>query len=210
MAAPPGVFPCLEPAPQNWAHSDGVKIVRRYDASCRDVGTLADVEGTSGDFGHEKRFEQGAVSLQVEEIRPGNRSAAWLAAIGSAQCEQPLLMRHERVRAEQDAFHPTENGGIGANAKREAKNREQRKARTAAEHAEAEPKILRNRLEEGQAAGFPVLFLSLLRAAKLDQGIAPSFRGGKAALEILLHREFYVRRHFRVEFAIVLRAQKKA
>ena len=50
-------------------------------------------------------------------------------------------MRDGRIGAEEDAFDPTEDCSVGANAERETKNGEDRKAGAAPEHAQADPQV---------------------------------------------------------------------
>ena len=51
-------------------------------------------------------------------------------------------MDYGRKRTEQYPFNPTENGGIGTDPEREAKNRQKRKAGIAAQHAESKTEVL--------------------------------------------------------------------
>jgi hypothetical protein len=51
-------------------------------------------------------------------------------------------VQHQRIRANQNAFNPTEHRGICADAENEAKERENGKSRTAQKHPETEAKIL--------------------------------------------------------------------
>jgi hypothetical protein len=55
-------------------------------------------------------------------------------------------MRNEWVRANEDPFNPTKNRSICADPESQAEDCENRKARTAPEHPEAEAKILKKRL----------------------------------------------------------------
>jgi hypothetical protein len=67
---------------------------------------------------------------------------SWYAARRANQREHPVLMCHERIRANQNSFDPTQNGRIGADPKRQTENCEKRKAGTAPKHSETETKIL--------------------------------------------------------------------
>ena len=51
-------------------------------------------------------------------------------------------MRDGGIGAEEDAFDPTEDSGVGADTQSQAKDCEDRKARTAPEHAEPEAEVL--------------------------------------------------------------------
>src|SRR6266478_481029 len=88
MSVPPCVFASLEPASNNGMDSNGIKIIRRYDASCRDLGPVTDAERRSHDFRYKKCVKQRATPLQVEEIWPRNQRSASLLARRSAEGEQ--------------------------------------------------------------------------------------------------------------------------
>jgi len=51
-------------------------------------------------------------------------------------------MCHEWIRPDQNPFDPTQNGRVGANAQRQAKDRQYGKAGTSQEHSQAEAKVL--------------------------------------------------------------------
>src|SRR6267142_3146565 len=138
MGVAPGVFARLESAAENRMYPKGIKIVRRYNAPCRDLGPVADAESRAHDLAHKKCVKQRAVSLQVSKIWPRNSSMARLAARRSGEGKQLLLVGYRRVRAKEDPFDPAENSGVGANAQSQAKDRQDGKTRGAAEHAEAE------------------------------------------------------------------------
>src|SRR5713226_3617179 len=116
MGVAPGVFARLESTAQNGMDTDGIKIIRRDDASCRDLGAVADAEGRAHDFGHDEGVNQSAVPLQIEEIRPGSKGRARFAARRPSEGQQLLLVGYCRVWAEQDPFDPTEDSGIGTDA----------------------------------------------------------------------------------------------
>ena len=63
-------------------------------------------------------------------------------------------MSDSGIGTEQDAFDPTENGSVGADAYREADDRENRKTGITHEHTETEAKVLEESLEEAEGAGF--------------------------------------------------------
>jgi hypothetical protein len=115
-------------------------------------------------------------------------------------------MRYHRVGAEQKTFHPTKHRGIGANAQSQAKDRQQSKARAPSEHPQGEAEILKQGLEERQAAGFAVVFHGLLLATEANQGLAASFVSREATPKILLYGQVEMRRHFRLKFAVLLGA----
>jgi hypothetical protein len=73
-----------------------------------------------------------------------------------------------RIRTQQRAFNPTEDGGIGADAESEAKHRQETEARTAAKHPQAETQVGYPTMQAVEAAGFAAFFLIFLRAAELE------------------------------------------
>ena len=64
------------------------------------------------------------------------------AAIGAGDREQPLLIDDQRIGTQQDAFDPAEDRGVGADAEREAQDRQEGKAGTAPQHPEPVPKVM--------------------------------------------------------------------
>src|ERR1700737_3707167 len=100
MGVAPHVFAGLESAPKNWMNPDGIKIVRRYDASSGDLGAVASAERRPHNFRYKKCVKQRATPLQVEEIWPRNRRSASLPGRRSAEGEQPLLVDYCWVRTQ--------------------------------------------------------------------------------------------------------------
>src|SRR5713226_7668445 len=147
MGVAPGVFARLESTAQNGMDTDGIKIIRRDDASCRDLGAVADAEGRAHDFGHDEGVNQSAVPLQIEEIRPGSKGRARFASRRSGKSEQLLLVGYRRVRTEQNPFDPTEDRGVRTDSQGEAKDCQDGKARTAPEHPETEAEVLKRSLD---------------------------------------------------------------
>src|SRR5260370_14885669 len=154
MGAAPHILIGLEGAPKNRMNAQHRKIIRGDDASRRDLCRVANAERGPHDLAYEKGVKQFAVLLKIHEIRPGETGMAGLSASVSGKSYQPLLMRYCRVWAEQKAFHPTENRGIGADAQGQTKDCQECKAGTAAEHSEGETQVLDNSFEKGQSAGF--------------------------------------------------------
>ncbi len=87
-------------------------------------------------------------------------------AIGSGNGHHSFLVGDQGERAEQDSFDPTEHGGSCADAQGQAKNRQKRKARTAAEHPEAEANILPEDFDDGQRVSFAIGLFDLGDAAQ--------------------------------------------
>src|SRR5229473_8209257 len=122
--------------------ADGVKIIGGYDASDGALGAIAEAERGAHDLGDDEGVDERAAFLQVEEVGPGDIGVARLAASGPGDGEKSFLVSYERVGAEEDSFDPTEDSGIRADPQSEAQNRQDGKARTAAEHAEADAEVL--------------------------------------------------------------------
>src|SRR5712664_51849 len=147
MSVASNIFPGLETAPKNRTNADGVKIIRRHDASDGALRAIAKAECGAHDFVHDKGVDQRAALLKVKEIGPGDIGRAGLAASGSGEGEKPFLVRYKGVGTEKDSFDPTENRGVGADSQGEAKDDQDRKARAAPEHAEADADVLQYALE---------------------------------------------------------------
>src|SRR6266404_784752 len=147
MGVSSSVLAGLEGAPENGMDSDGVKIIGRDDASGGDLGTVTDAERGAHDFADDEGVDESGIFLEVEEVGPGDAGRVGFAASGSGKREELFLVSYERVGAKQDSFDPTEDGGVGADSQGEAENRENRKAGTAPEHAEADAEVLKNAVE---------------------------------------------------------------
>src|SRR5205823_3234099 len=61
---------------------------------------------------------------------------------GAKERDHPVLMRNQRIRANQNPFDPTEDRGVGSDPEHKAKNRENGKTRATHEHARAEANVL--------------------------------------------------------------------
>src|SRR5882724_10224798 len=136
------IFARLKSAAEDGMDTDGVKIICGDDAAGGDLGTVADAEGSAGDFGDDERVDERATFLQFEQFGPGNIVGSGFAAGGSGEGSQLFLVRYQRVGTEEYAFDPTENRGVGADSQSETKDGEGGKARAAAEHAKADAEIL--------------------------------------------------------------------
>src|SRR5207302_7767880 len=99
---------------------------------------------------------------QIQEIGPGKRVASVFASCGSTDSHQPLLVRDRRIGSEQDALNPTEDGGVCADAQRQAKNRQDGKSGTASENAQAEANVLQEIVDYVHLAGVATFLLCLL------------------------------------------------
>src|SRR6266478_1917071 len=80
MRALSGIFVGQEAAAEYGGNADGVEVVGGDDAAGGALGTIADAERGAGDFADEERLAEGAASLEVLEIGPGERSAQGFVA----------------------------------------------------------------------------------------------------------------------------------
>src|SRR5258708_10737493 len=87
---------------------------------------------------------------------------AGLAARHARQRDEPLLVSHKRIRAEQYPFDPTENRGIRADTQRQTKDRQDRKSRTPPQHPQTEAYILTEVLAHGHTSLVAIDFLGWL------------------------------------------------
>src|SRR6202011_2296050 len=101
---------------------------------CGSLGTVADAECGPGDPVRDKSVDQCAVLLEIDEVGPSDIGVARLGAIRSGDRHQSLLVGDSREWTQQDAFNPTEDRGVRADPKSQAKDRHDRKARTATQH----------------------------------------------------------------------------
>jgi len=115
MSVAPCVFVRLEAAAESRMYSDGVKIIRGYDAAGRNFGAVAMLSVVPMILVTMK--ESMSVQLLCRSRTSGRKClSARTPRRRSSDCKQLLLMSHRRIRAEEDSFDPAENGGIRANA----------------------------------------------------------------------------------------------
>jgi len=184
VSVAPRVLAGFESAPKHGMNAHGVKIVGRDDAARGDLGAVANAECSPHDFGDDKRINERATPLQIEQVRPGDAIRARLPDGCSSDGEQLFLVRYSRIRAKQDSFNPTEHSGIGPDPKSQAKNGKKRKAGTAPEHAKAEAKILHDGFDHGKSSLLAVHFLGLLDAPEAAKGFAASVGRGHAFAKV--------------------------
>src|ERR1700687_5545938 len=100
MGVASSVFAGLETAAKKRMESDGVKIIRGYDASDGALGAIAKAERRRHDFVHDEGVDERAALLQIEEVGPGGICVASLAASGSGDGEKPFLVSYKRIGTE--------------------------------------------------------------------------------------------------------------
>src|SRR5271163_1311296 len=121
---------------------------------------IPNIQRAAGDPGDESVLAERAVSAQVEEVRPG-KPVDSLALYRSGHCEQPLLMRDEWIRPEQNSLHPTEHCRVRTDAQSQTQDGQGRKAWAAAQLATAVLQVLKKIVQEPSAARIPALLLDL-------------------------------------------------
>src|SRR2546423_1523304 len=108
-------------------------------------------------------------------------------------------MRDGGIGAEKEAFDPTEDGGVGADAEGKAQNRQQRKSRAAAKIpgcgvASAMHSANPAKWSQSWAAPlFAVDLLSLLNAAEISKRFTASVGGRHAFAQVQFSRHLQVR-----------------
>src|SRR5689334_10739112 len=110
-------------------------------------------------------------------------------------------MRHGGIGAEEDAFDPTEDSGVGADSESETENREDRKAWAAAKHSQAKAKILQSGLNHGESSLVAVDFLGLLDAAKTAKRFAACVVRRHAFFQVEVNGHFQMGTQFVFEIA---------
>src|SRR5258708_21365736 len=130
------VFSGEEAAAEHGGNADGVEVVGGDDAAGGALGAIAHAERGAGDFADEERLAEGATSLEVLEIGPREEGAPGFVARGAADGDEALLMRDGGIGAEEDAFDPTEDSGVGPDAEGKGQNPQQRKSRAAGQQPE--------------------------------------------------------------------------
>src|SRR5271155_4353601 len=84
-------------------------------------------------------------------------------------------MSNGRVGPEEDAFGPTKDRGVGADAERETENGEERKAGAAPEHAQADAQVHGQMLEPLKLPGLARIFARQLNGAEFRASAAQRF-----------------------------------
>src|SRR5262249_44982993 len=135
-----------EAAPENRSPSERVEVLRRDDCARRAFSAIANAQGCAGNLINDERFKQRGILLVIEKFWVGQSSVPILTARCGVQRKHMVLVRDQRIRANQNSFDPTEHRGVGSDAECEAKQRKNGKSRTAPKHPEAEAKILEKRL----------------------------------------------------------------
>src|SRR5206468_10435830 len=90
----------------------------------------------------DERLDQRGAAREILKVGPRHVISTRGAAIGPGHRQEPRLIRDERKRSQKNALNPTEDRGVGANAKRQAQDRQERKSGTAPQHAETVSKVL--------------------------------------------------------------------
>src|SRR6266436_8306302 len=100
----------LRPVPSsglNRPHAERVEIIRGHHSSDRTLGAVAIAQRCASDFIDDERLEQGRIFFEIEEVRI-RKSGETLSAPGRAvEREHPILVRDERIGADENPFDPT-------------------------------------------------------------------------------------------------------
>src|SRR5712664_2730746 len=104
-------------------------------------------------------------------------------------------MSYERVGAEKDSFDPTEHGGVGVDSESEAKDCQDRKARTASKHPDADAEVLQYALQAQRDPDTAGVFAS-------ECGATHATVGGVAVAGLLLEH-LAVKVHFFGKFGVL-------
>src|SRR5690242_17361661 len=115
-----------------------------------------------------------------------------------------------RKRVDEHSVYNGENGGIGADAKRESENGDGCEAGVLSEHARAETQVLPERFEEWQAAELAIRFAKLRKTAEADVRLAAGFQRRHAMPDVLLGEQVEMRAEFAREFLVIAARRKQA
>jgi len=139
---PAGFLDRFEAAAQNRLDAERVEVIRGDDAAGGALRAIADGErGAEEPIGDEGLGEVG-VPAQILEIRPGDSCAR--AAMDGRHRDHPVLIGHGREGAQQNSFDPTEDRCSRADSQRQTENGKEGNTRTAPQHPECEPQVLKH------------------------------------------------------------------
>ena len=131
-----------EAAAKHRANTERIEIIRRNDSTRSTFRAIADAERRARDSIDNERLEQSCVFLEIEKIGIGETFLFRSSLSGTKERDHPLLMRDQRVGANQNSLDPTEDRGVGSDPERKTKDRENGEAGAAPEYAGTETKIL--------------------------------------------------------------------
>ena len=187
MRVATGVLARVESAAENRTHADRVEVVRRDHAARRALGAIADAERRPRDFLGDERVGERAAALKIDPVGPRHVVPVRArAAIGAGHRDEAVLIDHERIRPQQDAFDPAEHGGVGADAEREAERREQGKPGIAPQHAQRVRRVAANVVDPAKHVGVPRAFLRECHSAEPRERRAPRRFGSHAAPDVVV------------------------
>src|SRR6185295_14634051 len=90
-----------------------------------------------------------------------------------------------RQRAQDQAVHQGEDGGVRPDSEGEGRDRDESEGRTPAKDANAVTQVLREVVEIAGAAGVPAVLLGPVDAAELEEGAATRLRLGHSGLDVV-------------------------
>ena len=195
-------------APHRGRDSQGAEELRGHD---QDADALGLVAAREVDRPRVERGERPQRMVErpvlVEAGRGGGRGRAVLARrlhelqLGGARVWQ---------RAQQQRIHHGEHDGVGADAQGEHEQDHGREAPAAAHHAQAQAQVLREHVDQGQAAPVAVDLPGLLDAAQLDQRRAARVFARHPRAQVVLHVHLQVALQLLREFALAAVAVEQA
>jgi hypothetical protein len=124
-----------------------------------------------------------------------------VAVSGSINVHQLGSIRH-RQEAEKERVDKAEDGSIRADSQGQHKDGNTSEPRRFTQPAESVLDVLRQSLNQMNAAGLAALFLDLVRAAKHKTGLAASFRERQARLDKFIDLPVDMKMQLIVEFSL--------
>src|SRR5439155_301639 len=195
MRVATGSFFGSKAAAEKWPHGQGVEIIRGYNSSDRTLGALANAQRCAHDPIDDERLEKRGVLFKIEEVGIGN-SASFPAADRAAERNHPVLMRDERIGADENSFDPTQGGRVRANAESQTKDCQNGKSRSAPKHSRAVANVLHKFIGPSPDALFARDFFGLLDSAKLPQSRIARFMGQHSGCDVSFGQKIDMRLYF--------------
>src|SRR5215475_1771967 len=140
------IFLRPEAAPENRSHSERVEIICRDDCARSAFSAIANAQRCGGNLIKDERLKESGILFVIEKFGIRQSGVSTFAARCGVQRKHTFLVSDQRIGADQNSFDPTQNGCVGADAQRQAKDSQYGKARTAQKHPKTEAKILDERL----------------------------------------------------------------
>src|SRR5882724_2261724 len=196
-----------EAAAEHRLNTERIEIIRRNDSTRSTFRAIADAERCARDSIDNERLEKSCVFLEIEKIGIGKPFLFRSSLSGTKERDHSVLMRDQRVGANQNPLDPTEDRGVGSDPERETKNRENGKTRAAHEHARAEANVLQKFIRPRPDSLRARDFFRLLDTAELSQGGIARFvrrlSPGNVSFDQKIDMRLHLFRHLRVATALL-------